>query len=509
MHTLKALATVLILLLACAGKMEEENTLRLAISTEPPTLDPNLATDSVSHLLISNLQCGLTRYDTKTLSPKPCLAESWSFEDSGTKVVFKIRNALWSDGKRVTAHDFVNSWRRLLDPKTGAEYAYFLYIVKGAYEFNTGKRNFLEGVTATDERTFVVYTERKAVFIPAMVSFMVTYPIRQDVIERCGEKWTEPECYPETGPFVLKDWKHEYKVVLEANPYWFDQKPKIRRVELYVVSDPSTALNLYRVGFIDVVGLFSLAIKKYEKDPEFIKAPGLRGYYIGFNVQKLSDVRLRRALAHATPRHAIVNAIGGIQIPATSWIPPGMIAHNPNIGIPFDIEKAKSELNKVKEIPGNLKLYFSHSPETRKIAEVIKESWRKIGVEVELESMEWKTYLSRLVQEGFPIFLLGWGADFPDPHNFMDLFLSNSGNNHTGFANKIYDKLIEKAAEETDVQRRIEMYSRAQRILLEEEVAIVPMFWGVSARLKKKGLKMSPNPLEIIYFDEVEIAEEQ
>lgn len=496
--------TLFFLVLSCKT-VREERILRFAISTEPPTLDPNLATDSVSHLLISNLQCGLTRYDVDTLSPKPCLAESWSFEDNGTKVVFKIKDAFWSDGKPITAYDFVNSWRRLLDPKTGAEYAYFLYIIKGAYEFNTGKTNFLEGVTAPDEKTLVVYTTKKVAFLPAMVSFMVTYPIRKDVIEKCGERWTEPECYVESGPFVLKEWKHEYKVVLEPNPWWIGKKPEVRRIELYVVSDPSTALNLYRAGFLDATGLFSLAIKKFKDSPEFIATPGFRGYYIGFNIQKIKDVNLRKALAYATSRENIVNAIGGIQIPATSWIPPGMLGHNPNIGIPFDLKKAKEEISKVKNIPSGLKLYFSYSPETRKIAEVIKENWRKIGVEVELESMEWKTYLSRLVNEKFPIFILGWGADFPDPHNFMDLFLSDSGNNHTGFANERYDKLIEIASEETDPQKRVEIYNEAQRILLEEEVAIIPMFWGVSARLQKKNLKIKYNPLEVMYFDEIEI----
>lgn len=477
----------------------------MAISTEPPTLDPNLATDSVSHLLISNLQCGLTRYDTRTLSPKPCLAESWSFEDGGTKVVFKIRDAYWSDGRAVSSYDFLDSWRRLLDPRVGAEYAYFLYVIKGAYEFNTGKVHYLEGVTAPDQKTLIVYTTKKFVFLPAMVSFMVTYPIRLDVIERCRERWTEPGCYLETGPFVLKEWKHEYKVVLEPNPYWFGQKPRIKRVELYVVSDPSTALNLYRAGFIDTVGLFSLAVRKFRNTPEFIKFPGLRGYYIGINVEKIRDANLRRALAYATDRQAIVNAVGGIQIPATSWIPPGMLAHNPNIGIPFALQKAMEELTKVKEKPEDLVLYFSNSPETRKIAEVIKESWRKIGIDVELESMEWKTYLARLVQERFPLFILGWGADFPDPHNFMDLFLSNSGNNHTAFNNAMYDKLVEMAAEESDEKKRVELYDMAQRILLEEEVAIIPIFWGVSARLKNERIKIEYNPLEVVYFDEVEI----
>jgi len=491
-----------------------EKVLRFAISTEPPTLDPNLATDSVSHLLINNLQCGLTRFDTEKLKPVPCLAESFEYQDEGTKVVFKLKKAFWSDGKPLSAYDFVYSWRRLLSPETGAEYAYFLYDLVGAYEFNTGKISYFPGVTAESDDTLVVYLKRPIAYLPSIVSFMVTFPIRQDVIERCKEKWTEPECYPEIGPFILSEWKHEYKIVLKPNPYWIGEKPKVERVELFVVSDAATALNLYRSNFIYAVGLFPLAIRKFRNSPEFITNPGMRGFYVGFNVTKkpFDNVHVRRAFAYATNREAVVRALGGIQIPATSWIPPGMLAHNPNIGLPFDPQKAKEELKKAGYPDGKgfpeVRLFFNHSPENRKISEVLKETWRSVlGIDVKLESMEWKMFLSTLVNQKPELFRLGWGADFPDPHNFMDLFTSQSGNNHTGFANKRYDELIMLASEELNEEKRIQLYNEAQKILLEEEVAIIPLFWGVSAILKKPFIKIKFNPLDIIYYDEVEFIE--
>ncbi len=502
---------IFIFIVSCntSDMMGGGNVLRLVIGTEPPTLDPNLATDSVSHLLLTNLQCGLTRYDTEKLKPVPCLAESWEYADGGTKVIFKLRHVHWSDGVPLTAYHFVDSWTRLLDPKTGAEYAYFLYDLSGAYEFNAGERKFFDGVTAQGERTLIVYLKKPIVYLPSIVTFMVTYPIRKDIIHRCGVRWTEPECYPEIGPFVLKEWKHEYKVVIEPNPWWFGEKPRVRRVELYVVSDPSTALNLYRVGSIYSVGLFSLAIHKFRDSPDFIINPSLRGYYIGFNVQKkpFDNPRVRRAFAYATDRSAIVNALGGVHIPATSWIPPGMLAHNPNIGLPYDPGKAKAEFESSgakKENFSGVKLYFSHSPETRKIAEVIKDTWRRVlGVDIGLESMEWKMYLFTVANEKPSLFLLGWGADFPDPNNFMDLFISASGNNHTGFASRQFDTLIDLASRTYDEAERIRIYNEAQKILLEDEVAIIPMFWGVSALLKKPNVKMNFNPLGVIYFDEV------
>ncbi len=503
--------TVIYTIFACSTKThKEEKVLRLAISTEPPTLDPNLATDSVSHRLLTNLQCGLTRYDTETLRPVPCLAESWEYKDEGTKVIFKIKDAFWSDGVPLKAQHFIDSWRRLLDPSTGAEYAYFLYDIYDAYEFNTGEKKYLEGVTFQDDKTLIVYLKKPIVYLPAIVSFMVTFPIRVDIIQKCGERWTEPECYPEIGPFVLAEWRHEYKVVLKPNPYWIGDKPKVDKVELYVVSDPATALNLYKAGYIFATGLFSLAIHKYKGSSEFLSFPGLRGFYIGFNIEKppFDDIHVRKAFAYAVSRNAIINAIGGIQIPATSWIPPGMFAHNPEIGLNFDERKAQEEFRKSKyyaKFP-DVKLYFSHSPEVRKIAEVLKETFRRIlNVNVELESMEWKMYLRTIVNQKPPLFLLGWGADFPDPHNFMDLFLSNSGNNHTGFKDPEYDRIIEIASQTFDEEERKRLYDRAQKILLEEKVAIVPQFWGVSAILKKPNIKIKFNPLDVVYFDEVEI----
>ncbi len=507
--------------LGCDGIFEfravdsvEENSqkvLRFIIGTEPPTLDPNLATDSVSFRLITNLQCGLTRFDTEKLRPVPCLAENWEYEDGGTRVIFKLKDARWSDGKPLTAWDFVYSWNRLLNPKTGAEYAYFLYDLVDAYEFNTGKKKYFSGVTALDDRTLVVYLKKPVVYLPAVVSFMVTFPVREDIIKKCGDRWTEPECYPEIGPFLLKEWKHEYKVVLVPNPHWIGKKPKVSRVELYVVSDPATALNLYKVGFIHAVGLFSLAIHKFRGSPEFITFSGFRGFYVGFNVKKapFDNVYVRRAFAYATDRKAVVKALGGIQIPATSWIPPGMLAHNPEIGLPFDPDKAREMLEKAGFPRGRgfpkVKLYFNHSPENRKISEVLKETWRRVlGVDVELESMEWKMYLVTLVREKPSLFRLGWGADFPDPHNFMDLFTSHSGNNLTEFRNKKYDELISLASQIKDERKRVELYNMAQKILLEEEVAIIPLFWGVSALLKKEYVKIKFNPLDIIYYDEVE-----
>ena len=220
------------------------------------------------------------------------------------------------------------------------------------------------------------------------------------------------------------------------------------------------------------------------------------------------NVLVRRAFARATDRKAIVNALGGIHIPAKSWIPPGMLAHNPKIGLEFNPSKAKKLLAKAGYPEGKgfpkVSLFFAYSPESLKVSEVLKETWRRVlNVDVELESTDWKTFLAKLSVDPPPLYRLGWGADYPDPNNFMDLFTSWSGNNHTGFANPEYDRLIELAVREMDERKRVELYTKAQKILLEQEVAIIPLFWSVAAVLKKPYVHINFNPLDVIYFDEV------
>lgn len=473
-------------------------TLRIPLGSEPPTLDPNLATDSVSFRVITNLQAGLTKF-TNEMDVVPNIAESWEFQ--GRSIIFRIRDdALWSDGEPVTSYDFLYSWTRLLNPKTGAEYAYFLYDIEGAYEFNTGKVKFLKGITAPDMKTLIVTLKRPVVYFPAIVSFMVTYPVRKDVIERWGPAWTESKHIVCSGPFTLKEWRHDYKLVLEPNPYWFGEN-KVRRVEFFIVQDPSVSLSLYKFGFLDMTSLFSLAIAKYRGREDFVKVQAFTGHYIAFNIRKIKDVNLRRALAHAIPRSKIVKVLGGVDTPATSWIPPGLLGHSPKIGLGFNPEETREYLRKAK-IPKKLSLYFNASPENKKIAEVLKEVWRKyLGLNVELESMEWKMYLSMLAADPPALFRLGWSADFPDPHNFMDIFTSNSGNNHTGFASQEYDVVILEASEETEPEKRKELYEKAQRILLENEVVIIPLFWSTQNALIRANIKL--NPLGILYLNEI------
>lgn len=492
------------------------STFRMNITSEPPTLDWSLATDNVSIRVLENLMEGLAEYD-EALRPQPAIAKGWAVSSDGLRYVFILRDdVFWTDGKRVTAHDFEYSWKRLLDPKTASEYAYFLYDIRNAVEYNSGELKDPDqvGVKAIDEKTLQVDLKKPAVYFPSITTFTATFPLRRDVIERYGDRWTEPENIVTCGPFRLKEWRHEYRLILEANDRYHGGRPALDRVMFYVVEEDTTALTLYETDHLDRVVLPPVAIPRYKNHPDYLRAPFLRGYYYGFNVQKapFNDFRVRQAFSMAVNRNEIPQILKGGEIPATSWIPAGMFGHNPKIGLGFNPEKAKVLLAEAGYPGGTglppITLGFNTDPTNRLIAENIQAQWkRNLGVTVELDNMEWKVYLKRLREDPPSIFRLGWGADYPDPDNFMNLFTGTSGNNHTRWKNADYDRLIAEAASEPDEARRIALYDEAQQILTEEEVPIMPLFFAAQNLLIKPSVQgLEVNAMDLLYLKKVKKA---
>lgn len=488
---------------------------RMPISNEPPTLDWNLATDSVSFTVLINLMEGLTEYDDR-LEPQPAVAESWEVSPDGLEYRFRIRgDARWSDGVPVVAQDFEYSWKRLLDPMTAAEYAYFLYDIENAEAYNTGVITDPSqvAVRALDDRTLWVRLRKPIVFFPSITTFMVTYPMRRDVVERYGDRWTEPGRIVTNGPFVLSEWRHEYKLVLRPNRHFFGPPPALNEVVMFVVNDTNTALTLFETGDLDIAGLPPEAIRSYRDRPEYRTAPLLRGYYYGFNLEKppFNDARVRRAFSMAIDRSAFPVILKRGEIPSKYWIPPGMPYFNAEIGLSFDPAGARRLLAEAgyaapESLPP-LTAMYNTGPENGLIAENLQAQWKKnLGAAVTLDNQEWKVYLKRLQTDTPQLFRLGWGADYPDPDNFMNLFTSSSGNNRTKWKNSRYDALIAGAAAEPDPERRQAAYDTAQRILLEEEVAIMPLFvatqnWVV--RPSVRGLEL--NALELLMLKRIHL----
>ena len=501
-------------LVACGSPTGQPTpgVLRINLGTEPPTLDWMRATDSVSITVIEQLMRGLTRLGPD-LRPVPALAQRWEVSPDGLTYTFHLRRDVrWSDGVPLHAEQFAYGWRRLLDPETAAEYAYFLFPVAGAREYNAGKLTDPDalGVRALDAHTLEVRLVAPLVYFPSITTFMVTFPARRDLIERFGDAWTEPGNLATLGPFELEEWWHEYRITLRANPDFYGGPPGLDRVVGYMVAEQSTALVLFEQGILDFVRLPPLEIPRYERHPAYRRIPALRGYYFGFNTTAppFDDARVRRAFAMAIDRRQFPLLLMGGEQPASYWIPPGMPHHNPSIGVRFDPERARELLREAGVDAASLapvQVVYNTLQRHKLVAEKVQQQWQDhLGVRVELQNREWKVFLKELALQPPPVYRLGWGADFPDPDNFMNLFTSYSANNHTGWRNPRYDALVERAAREREPARRQALYDEAQRILCEKDLPIAPLFVeAVNAVIapRVKGLEL--NAMDILFLERV------
>jgi oligopeptide transport system substrate-binding protein len=498
-----------------SASLENEKVFRMALRSEPPTLDLSLATDNVSFDVLTNIMEGLTQYNAD-LEPIPAIAERWEFSNDGRVITYFLRNdVFWTDGQPVTAMDFEYSWKRLLNPATGAEYAYFLFDIENAQEFNSGviKDSDKVGVRALSPTTLRVKLKKPVIYFPSITTFMVTFPLRKDVIERFGDHWTDPENIVTNGPFRLAEWHHEYKLVLKANKDFYDGAPQIDRVLIFIVRESTTELTLYETGELDMVKLPPVAIPHYKSSPEFLQRPILRGYYYGFNVNKppFDDVLVRRAFSHAIDRTQIPLILKGGEIPASSWIPKGMFGYNADIGPKFNPQLARDLLTQAgfsggKELPP-LNAVYNTDPTNKLIAEFVQAQWKEhLNVTVNIKSVEWMVFLNKLKVDTPQIFRLGWGADFPDPDNFMNLFTSTSGNNHMNWGNPGYDELISAGASEQNSVKRQAIYDQAQKILTELDTPIISLFGLTRNMLIKPYVEnLEVNSMEIFYLKKIKI----
>jgi oligopeptide transport system substrate-binding protein len=313
---------------------------------------------------------------------------------------------------------------------------------------------------------------------------------------------------------MLSSWRHHERILLTKNPNYWGEKPKINKVEMIMNENPTSALALYEGGeldFIDGRSIPTLEVPRLRLSREFKAEPQFRGNYIGFNVKKppFDNPLVRRAFSAAIDRAKLAELVQGAGIPTTSWIPEGMLGYDPEIGIEFNPEQARAWLAEAGYQDGNgfPKLVFLYPDvgNNRIISEALQSMWKRyLGVEVELRNQEWKVYLSTLDTDPPPVFRAGWGADFPDPHNFMNLFECNSGNNETRWCNPGYDELVERAAEEKNAEKRVALYREAQKILTEIDVPISPILTSIQqSMIKPYVVGLDPNPLGLILFNQV------
>lgn len=489
------------------------------LQAEPPSLDWLVTTDSTSFDVISNIMTGLTQY-TNSLDAAPACASSWDVGENGTKYVFHLRkDVYWTDGKPVTAPDFEYAWKRLLDPGTAAQYAFFLYDLKNGFEFNSGKVKDPDrvGVKAVDDYTLEVKLKRPAAYFIYLTAFCPTYPQRRDVVERFGDRWTEPDHIVTNGPFKLSSWKHEYKIDLDSNPAYFEGEPRLKKIKLFMIPEQATAFGLFENNQLDYVDNRSFPtadVKLYADSPLYRNIALLRGTYLGFNVKKppFDDARVRRAVSMAMDREMFPRILRRGERPAFNWIPPQLSGYSPDSAVKHNLSEAKRLLSEAGYPAGKgfprVKLLYPQREDAKLVVEAVQEQLkRNLNIPVELEVNEWKVYLSTLERDPPHIFRGSWGADYPDPETFMNLFTTHNGNNNTRWADAKYDRLVDRAAGEPDTARRAKLYAEADAYLSRIEAPIAPLYFATQNLMVKPWVKnMEFNALDVQFFKDVYIS---
>ncbi len=493
-----------------------KTVLRWNLGGEPPTLDPALATDTTSVFVDEQLFLGLTDFDDETNEVIPELAKSWFASDDGLVWTFVMRDDVkWTDGKPVTAYDVEYGVKRTLNPATASDYAYVLYVIKGAQDYNTGEVEdaSVVGVKAVGDYIVRFELNHPAGYFPAIAGMWIARPQPQETIEKWGDKWTEPENIVTNGHYMLKEWVHDDYLVMVKNPDSYEaDKVQIDEIYCMMVTEASTAQSLYEGGELDVQEIVPLEdMDRIKADPvlskELFIAPRLCTYYYGFNNEKFpfDNPLVRKAFASAIDRETLIaTVLKGEQKPATTFSAPGIfgwVDPAEEIGHPFNVETARAFLAQAGYPGGEgcpvVTLMFNTSESHRKIAQVIQAMWQQVlNVKINLANQEWGVYLKTCVEDAPQIYRLGWCADYPDANNWLnDVFNSKSESNYANFSNPEYDKLVEAAAREFDPAKRIEMYKKAERILCDTDAGIAPIYWYTRVVLTKPYVERTYAPM--------------
>lgn len=533
--------------------------------SEPQSLDPHKMKGQLEGRLADALFEGLTRRDPRTFEPVPGVAASWTVSADGRTWTFTFRDdARWSNGDRVTAHDFAWSWRRLQEPATGSEYSAVLHVIRHARALNkygaqvaalrgdpaatdaaaregvirrwealvaaspgglpfaaftafvVDERNALrdqvagttdpalvgplsrvsgdltpaeaaafgaalvaeatrreaalaearahfgvdQGAFARDDRTFVVELDALAPYFLELTAFYVTYPVHRPTVEKHGGEWFREGRLVGNGPFVLDAWRVNEKISLRKNPtYWGAAEVSLRTVDVLPYDNPNTAFNLYLMGDVDwLPGIYPPdLIDQLKRRSDFHANPGMVVYFYRLNTTRefLKDVRVRKALAKAIDREAIVRDVTRKgETPTTTVVPPGVPDYvSPPNDLGFDPEAARRLLAEAGYGPGGkpfprFTIVFNTSEGHKKIAEFVAQQWKRhLGLEVQANNKEWQALLADVAKLEYDVERAGWIGDYRDPKTFLDMWTTGDGNNETGWSDAFFDRMVGLASD--------------------------------------------------------------
>jgi len=495
---IRRLVIVFCALLACAcnsnsapvDRALENGMLIVANGAEPTTLDPHLTVGQPEANIMSALSEGLVVQDPDDYGAvRPGVAKSWRHSDDFRQWTFELRkDARWSDGRPLTADDFVYSFRRMLSPRLGSEAADLLHVISNAAAYNEGKiDDFAEvGIAAPDPHRLELTLEYPAPYLLSMLAGSAFFPVNRSAVEAGGvyddaeNRWASVGTYVGNGPFLLSEWRVNQFVLLERNPqYWDAANVALNAVRFVPLVNQDEELQAFLDGKVHAtmsIPSENLALARKLR-PEAIVNEELLGvdmYQFNTRQHPFDDVRVRRALAMALDRQELVREAGGDRKAVAGFVPPGIPGY-PTVPVPApDIERARRLLAEAgypagKGFPATTILVNDFKPH-REMANRVSAMWRRtLGITVDVQAMSWKNYLDATATRQFQIARIGWVSGYLDPGAFLDILKSIGFRRETGWSDPDYDATIEMARGMTDRAKRMATMRRAEDLMLAQQ----------------------------------------
>jgi oligopeptide transport system substrate-binding protein len=471
----------------------------------PITLDPAISADMSSHTYVMHIFSGLVRLDHE-LNIVPDIAENWEISPDGKTYTFYLRQGVkFHDGGEVKAADFKYSWERACDPDTrSGTAATYLGDIVGAKDMLAGETGEISGVEVIGDYTLRVTIDAPKAYFLSKLAYPTAFVVDRANVESGKNWWREPDG---TGPFKLKEWQGGQWLILERSQIYYGEPAKLEQV-VYLLS--GVPMAQYEKGEIDVVPVYLAYIDRVSDEtgpfyPELAVTPELSLYYIGFNTAQppFDDVNVRRAFCHAVDKERIAKVILRDMVnEADGILPPGMPGYNEALeGLDYDVEKAKDfisasrygDASNLPSITLTVDGYGNSIPSY--LGAIIQEWQQNLGVEISVRQLEPEDFIYNLKQERDEMFVMGWIADYPDPHNFLDiLFYTGSEVNISEYSNPTLDALLDQAAIEQDGALRLAMYQQAEQLVV-DDAPCLPLFHGDNYILVEpyvKGYELSP-----------------
>ena len=468
---------------------------------EPETLDPLMSSGFQEFEIIGDLMVGLMALAADA-KPIPGIATHWETSADGLVWTFYLREAQWSDGKPVTADDFVFSWRRILDPAIASTYSYFLYLVKNAAAINAGKLpGTALGVRAIDDRTFEIQLVHPAPYLLEMLTHTATMPLPRHVVEAKGVQWTRPGTYVGNGPFVLKQWIANEYILVEKNPRFYDAaNVALNQVFFYPTADYGAALQRFRAGELDFQDRFpeqQIAWIRGNMPETLHPMPQLITEIIAINHKRkpFDDIRVREAINLALNREAITGRVlRAGHLPAYAIVPPGIVNYPHDTGLNFRGMPYPQRLERARRLMQAAGYGVNRRVETtymlratvpgmyRSVSAVVQQMLAQIFIDIAIIPNDMQVFYPAIQVHNFDIAEAGWQADFNDASNFLDLYRTGGGNNWGEYSNPRFDAMLDSAQHDPNLESRGRKLAAAETIML-NDFAAAPLFYWTNLNL--------------------------